>query len=141
MGQEEQLQQQRREHFFSADFKVADPGPLFPQSWKSSISLACAGNEGATLRARPEYKHQAAAFEQVLRSASPTFDKRMEDGSCFRIYRIGALEVRTARQGAEQEKIGAIFSYTTGSELELAESAVAPKDDDYVVKVTQYIEA
>merc|ERR1719343_1697349 len=99
--QEQQLQQKRREHFFSSDFKAADPGALFPQSWKSSISLACAGSEGAALCARPEYKHQAAAFEQVLRSASPTFDKHLEDGSCFRIYRIGALEVRTTQQSAE----------------------------------------
>merc|ERR1712151_329977 len=94
-----------------------DVGPIFPASWMSSIELAargCLGPAGRAqkghLQARPDYKAKAAAFDRILQSALPIFDKSTEDGLRFRIYNVGSLEVRTMQEYDGGETIGAVFS-------------------------------
>merc|ERR1711924_17748 len=79
----EQLQQQRKEHFFSTDFKMDDVGALFPSSWTSQIEIAGERDvnaQGSLLQPRVEYAAQTDMLDGALKTASPMFDKSTEDG-------------------------------------------------------------
>merc|ERR1712125_206867 len=45
-----------------------------------------------------------------LRKAQPIFNNCTEEGTRFRIYRVGSLEVRTTQDVGADEEIGAVFS-------------------------------
>merc|ERR1711924_31530 len=81
--EEEQVQQQRKEHFFSTDFKMDDVGALFPSSWTSQIEIAGERDvnaQGSLLQPRVEYAAQTDMLDGALKTASPMFDKSTEDG-------------------------------------------------------------
>mmetsp|Transcript_55096 Transcript_55096/g.172754 ORF Transcript_55096/g.172754 Transcript_55096/m.172754 type:complete len:565 (+) Transcript_55096:1-1695(+) len=122
--------QSRKDHFLSVGFSAATPGPLFPASW---ASLEAKAPQPAQLRPRSDYKAAARVFEQVMKSATPAFDKTTEDGERFRIYRFGGVEVRTTQERNGRELIGQIFSACTQKEEVVAER-------DLVVKATEYVE-
>eukprot|EP00747_Dinoflagellata_sp_TGD_P191486 gnl/TRDRNA2_/TRDRNA2_54938_c0_seq1.p1 gnl/TRDRNA2_/TRDRNA2_54938_c0~~gnl/TRDRNA2_/TRDRNA2_54938_c0_seq1.p1 ORF type:complete len:998 (+),score=249.98 gnl/TRDRNA2_/TRDRNA2_54938_c0_seq1:81-3074(+) len=133
--QEDLVRQQRIENFLREDFVMSRPGPLFPSSWTSSIEIAQA--QAASLQARPDYKSEAAAFEHILTTTAPLFDKCTEDGLRFRIYKCGSLEVRTTQAYESKETIGMVFSMRSSTHTS---TEGAPKDHDKVVKVTEYVE-
>jgi hypothetical protein len=140
--QEESLRHMRTEQFFSTDFVMGDPGPLFPHSWTPSLAVArgrTAIPEGlphGTLQECPEYKAQA---QQVLEKATPIFDKTTEEGLRFRIYRQGSIEIRTTQKPREAEVIGVVFSIRNQhSHLSLKKQALA--EGDAISKVTEYVE-
>merc|ERR1719326_1882129 len=106
--EEESVREQRKEQFFSKNFVISDPGSVFPASWTSSLAVSRgrgvrvsnldARPRGALID-RPEYKdHAAELLESNLKSSAPVFDKSTEEGLCFRIYRLGSLEVRTTQE-------------------------------------------
>jgi len=135
---EDSVQQRRAEHFFSSRFSVADPGPLFPCSWRSSYEIRTRADgpaAGSHLQPRPEYVAQASMFDRVLATATPVFDKRTEEGLRFRTYKFGSLDVRTTQEHDGLEVVGAVFSVRAPVEA-LSRRAEATEK---VVKVTEYI--
>jgi len=144
--EEETIRQHRKDLFVSSSFSMDDAGPLFPASWTSKIELAARGSLGpagrpknAVLQARPDYT--AAAFDQVLQSALPMFDKSTEDGLRFRIYSVGSLEVRTMQEHDGEETVGAVFSVHAPSEHPATAKKDQPLQESHkIVKVTEYVE-
>merc|ERR1712039_398963 len=117
-------------------------GPLFPHSWRSSIDLVRApGAWSASLQPRSDFKAEASALQEILKSSSPAFDKRTEDGVHFRVYRVGSLEVRTTQENDGLEIIAAVLSTTaTPQASEQNKPGRAVQETDKVVKVTEYVE-
>lgn len=137
--EEEAVQQKRKGHFLSKEFDMKEPGPLFPLAWTSSVELSCdkAVKQSSLLHDRPDYKAQAHIFDQALKSAVPVFDKTAEDGTRFRIYRFGSLEVRTTQQYNAEESVGIVFSSRVPGESTKRPSV---NDSDKLAKVTEYVE-
>jgi hypothetical protein len=151
VAEEESVKQRRKAHFLSAAFSEQNAGKLFPAFWTDSIAISTAVEVNA-LSPRPDYKAKAHMFEDVLKSSVPGFDKSTEEGSRFRIYRCGNLEVRTLQEHGKGEEVGAVFSSPAltaappGAEAE-AEAPVASRrgnwsqrDGEKIVKVTLYVE-
>jgi len=144
---EDQVRQQRKEAFCNKEFAMSNPGRLFPSSWTSEFELACdqmpiRGVEGRPITAlteRFEYcGHAIDLLQGALKTIAPEFDKSAEDGVCFRIYRLGTLEVRTMQEPDCEETVGIIFSLRdcgadTGSIQQLQTRA-------RIRKVTEYVE-
>lgn len=109
---EQAVQQKRKEHFFSTEFAIDKAGPLFSSSWTSSFQVTSAQLEAKlpTLQARPEYLAEAGVLREALASSAAIFDKQAEDGTRFRIYRLGGLEVRSVQELEGEETIGMVFS-------------------------------
>jgi len=140
--EEEQIvRRQRKDHFCSRSFQMDRPGPLFPSKWVSSVEIlqSKAGEKHApALHARPDWKTQKHAFEQAMEGVVPMFDQSTEDGTCFRIYRIGSIEIRTTQEQGGMESIGAVFSsQVSTSHMRAQETA---KDQKRLMKVTEYVE-
>jgi len=147
--EEEKVRQRRKDHFFSKDFSLDCPGPLFPASWAPSFEIAhgrvphvSEGRRQGALRPRPEFKGQAAMLLlHVLKTAEPNFDRITEEGLRFLIYQLGNLEVRTTQDFNGEETIGAVFSTCTP---ELAcEGGLQGKciqDQERIMKATEYVE-
>jgi len=110
--EEKAVRQSRKHHFFSDRFESDDAGPCFPSSWASAVKIARTHTPGEARmwRPRPEYKAEAAVLKRVLKSAAPTFDRTAEDGTRFRMYRVGVVEVRTTQEDGAEEEVGAVFS-------------------------------
>jgi hypothetical protein len=108
---EDMVREERTEHFLSSGFSAEAPGSLFPSSWQASFQLA-QEKKGAALKSRPEFLSAQAPLREALREAGePCFDKCTEEGSRFRIYRVGGLELRTISETRDaEEAVGAVFS-------------------------------
>lgn len=139
---EEQVREQRKDHFFSGEFVIGEPGPLFPHSWTPSLEVARGrvptGESRGALRARPEYVHQLAILF-MLKVSVPVFDKATEEGLRFRIYRFGSLEVRTTQEHGGEEVVGAVFSVRTQVPSTDARAS-GIEDDERIARATQYVE-
>merc|ERR1712151_355130 len=84
---------------------------------------------------------QSGAIKHFLTSAEPAFDKTTEDGTRFRIYRIGSLEVRTTQEFSHEEFIGAVFSLRTPQQASMEDrQGQSANEQEQVVKATEYIE-
>lgn len=138
---EENCQRQRKLRFLSSSFSAADPGPLFPASWKPSVEIQAESVDIAQnhLRARPEYKACSQKFDHVLKSVMPTFDRCTEEAVRFRIYHIGSLEVRTTQEPQGKETIGAVFSMD-GHDQKIHNSAKTIEEHEKIEKVIEYVE-
>mmetsp|Transcript_47162 Transcript_47162/g.74540 ORF Transcript_47162/g.74540 Transcript_47162/m.74540 type:complete len:1086 (-) Transcript_47162:73-3330(-) len=152
VNEEESLRQQRRNAFLSEKFKVSSPGQVFPASWTPSVRALANGepirslDNQHELQARPEFKELAAELlETMLKTTSPIFDRSTEEDCRFRIYRVGSLEVRTVKEPASPEIVGAVFSLRRPTlPLKKKESSQCPHDGvletDKIVKAAQYVE-
>jgi len=143
LKEEQGVQQQRRKHFFSKGFDVEGAGRLFPASWTSTFGIARGEasqkpSAGTLKIGRSPCKEEMAKLERALKSATPVFDKSTEDGVRFRIYEVGSLEVRTIQDQGGKEVVGQVFSSRIHT---AAGTAGSIKDDDRVVKVTEYVES
>jgi hypothetical protein len=106
--EEETIRTKRQQVFLSEDFEINAPGAMFPHSWTPSIEISDAMKAAhIDMKPCPEKKEQAAA---LLEYAVPVFDKTTEDGTRFRIYNSGSLEVRTVQMFNGPETVGAAFS-------------------------------
>jgi len=143
---EEAIQHQRRAQFLSPDFNTDKPGPLFPPSWAASFTLAKAlecrevSQKDWLLQPRPEYMAEVQRFKHVLEARVPGLDKRTEDGTRFRVYDVGSLQVRTIQEHDGEEAIGAFFSSQASSQAFTGEDYRRVSNSERVVRVTQYVE-
>lgn len=107
---EESVRARRKEAFLSTDFVMSDPGASFPLSWKPSFELAAEQGPQGVPKPCPEYLTQESTLKQLLKDTVPVFDKSTEEGTRFRIYKAGNLEVRTTQDFEGNEVMGAVFS-------------------------------
>merc|ERR1712008_53976 len=139
--EEQGVRRQRRDHFCSRAFQMDSPGPLFPLTWVSSVEILrneTKAKHAPALDPLPDRKAHAHAFEQALESMVPVFDRSTEDGTYFRIYRIGSIEVRTTQNQGGVEAIVAVFSsQASTSRVRPQETA---KNQERLMKVTEYVE-
>jgi len=90
------------------------------------------------LHPRPDYQAEAGVLENILKAASPVFDKSTEDGMRYRIYSIGSLQVRTTQEHDGEEHVVAVFSVRLSSAARTLERHVEPCEK--IVKVSEYVE-
>lgn len=99
-----EVQEQRKEHFLSQDFVAENVGPLFPSSWAFSAAVPHAA----------DHRKRVPSSERVevkeLKRAAVVFDRTSEDGTHFRAYKLGSLEVRSTQERRGEEVIGAVFA-------------------------------
>merc|ERR1719499_1172191 len=99
------------DHFLSTNFSAGDAGALFPSSWTSQLQIAKGGMQAVELlNARPELLAEKSAIEEIKQSAAMAFEKSTEDGTSFRIYRKGLLELRTTEPIDGEETVRAVFA-------------------------------
>jgi len=148
MKEEAAMREQRMHHFFSKQFVVSDPGPLFPSSWKDLIEIERAQASGkvvgapveSILHERSDYKAEAHMFDHLLKSATPVFDKTSEDGIRFRVYKVGILEVRTTQKPTADEVVGVVFSIRPSTQpLGQGQQCPVLKDHERISKATVYV--
>jgi len=149
--EENEVQMRRREMFFSKRFQEKTPGHPFPSSWTSNFDIARGASSattknaegihsGAALHLRQDYKSESGYVAKVLKGVVPVFDELTEDGTRFRIYRIGNLEVRTTQEEGASEFVGVIFSVGDRAPRSGFPVPVRKLDDERIVKVTEYVE-
>mmetsp|Transcript_39185 Transcript_39185/g.80149 ORF Transcript_39185/g.80149 Transcript_39185/m.80149 type:complete len:995 (-) Transcript_39185:151-3135(-) len=117
VNEEKLLFERRQMHFFDKAFQVGNAGAEFPRSWTSRIQLEKDGTKTdvsnkkmGLIKVDFDDTFAMVLTHDILPTAAPEFKKQTEDGSTFRIYQIGSLEVRTTQLKFGQEKVGAIFS-------------------------------
>jgi len=139
--EEEQVREQRREHFLSKDFSVSEPGPLFPSSWAPPFEVSRRGLLSAPCSLRKCQGHPPMTLED-LASALQLFDRTAEDGTRFRIYKHGDFEVRTLKEERGQEVVGVVFATSDSVESSVKGATPEPcvRDDDAIVKATEYVQ-
>lgn len=152
--EEKVCRERRRRHFCDRAFSVEDPGPLFPATWKASFEISRvqrprvsheSHRRNSVWHERPDYMCQAALLESVVQTAAPELDKRTEDGSRFRIYKFGDLEIRTVQERDAAEVVGAVFStHPVPHPREVCSGATTSEDcavdDVCVVRAIEYVE-
>ena len=52
----------------------------------------------------------SALCEEVIPNATAEFQQVAEDGTTFRIYKLGSLEVRTIQEASKEEQVHQVFS-------------------------------
>jgi len=142
---EETVRQLRKDVFCSQEFLMAEPGSLFPHSWRPAFEITHGRKSPqppedqprVALHARPEYKEQTTLLAHVLKTSSPIFDNSTEEGLRFRIYRIGSLQVRTTQEPEGPEIVGAVFS-TQDKSSKSGTSAMM--EQETIIKVTECVE-
>jgi hypothetical protein len=139
---EQYFRQQRASHFCSADFSKSSPGFLFPRTWICSVEVSNGpwpeeGLRSSKLHAVQDHTLSTSALKLI----TPTFDKYADDGTRFRIYTVGSLEVRTVQEHDSAEVIGAVFS-KGGVKQSPVDNAVAWQmhKENRVAKVVFYVE-
>lgn len=143
---EDEVREDRKQAFFSPYFMMENPGVLFPHSWTPSCGisrdteLALEGWLNGSLTPRPEYKAHASFLLEHLKDVTPVFDKKAEDGACFRIYRLGSLEVRTTQMLECNEVIGAVFSMRKRSAETIDSQLESIGEGEQVTKANEYVE-
>lgn len=100
------------------------------------------GRPLSSLVERPEY--QAAATE-ILRVflcfVAPVFDRSTEEGLRFRIYRRGALEVRTTQVSNGEERVGIIYSVCDAQAGIGIISTTEIAGQERIVKASEHVES
>jgi len=127
IAEEDAVRRERVEVFCSKGFAVGSAGALFPPSWMSTAKV-----DDWEAPRQLEVLYCDEADPEILRSAKPLFDKGTEDGLRFRIYREGALEVRTVQAEGGPEDIVAVFSTRPHIPTSIP-------GDEPIVKVRQYV--
>jgi len=141
VGEEASVLRRRTEHFAGKGFAASAPGALFPSSWTPSLAIMRgrkpedAAPGSSLLTPCSGWEAEAAALRPILRSAIPTFDKCTEDGTRFRIYRVGSFELRTTQRPGGEEAVGAVFSVFAPA----GEGAAVPASEK-IVQVVEYVE-
>jgi len=122
---------------------------LFPSSWTDAFEIK-RGRAPATLpaelhisnllHARAEYKAQVEVLKKALKGVVPIFERSTEDGTRFRIYRLGSLELRTSQDYAENETVCAVYSVLAPRMDKGGRYGCIVKEQERVIKVTEYVE-
>mmetsp|Transcript_46664 Transcript_46664/g.107837 ORF Transcript_46664/g.107837 Transcript_46664/m.107837 type:complete len:877 (+) Transcript_46664:102-2732(+) len=149
ISEEEHVQRQRQKHFLSKEFIMSRPGPLFPRSWVTlprvaadarehvrSLSATFQEGEGA-LHERQDYLPQAA---RLSKCAKLVFDGCTEEGTRFRIYRTGSLELRSTQEIHGEEIPGVVFSRFAALHTQPKCLNAKGMEEEEILKVKQYVE-
>jgi hypothetical protein len=113
VDEEDAVREKRIAHFLSTSFIEGNAGEMFPSSWTDKVGLLSddASATSANLYAREDFLDEAAALRNIIASAAkPAFEQSTEDGTAFRIYKKGSIEVRTIQEHDGEETIGMVFS-------------------------------
>lgn len=111
LRKEEEILAARTHRFLSPNFEEFMPDSVFPPSWIPPMEVLKAIGETLTEVKWETISSQSVApsLDRVIKSTAPDFDKFSEDGARFRIYRVGAYEVRTIQYQGKTERKAAIF--------------------------------
>jgi len=147
--EEDLLRQKRKALFCDAAFIPEDPGSAFPRSWTSNFQLHQEGlSTGLVKKAlksglvqlTSNVEFQRLVAKEVLPDTAPVFEKSAEDGTVFRIYRFGTLEVRTMQESTGNENVMAMFSMRPTS-WTAKKGGKEAADSEKVVQAKMYVEA
>merc|ERR1712050_486666 len=105
---EDKVRLDRVEKFLSPEFKKGEYDALFPPSW-ASVQIMDAEAK-AELHERVDYLAEADELSSIVESLAASFEKSTEDGSIFRIYEKGTLEIRTVQEHECEEVVGVVYS-------------------------------
>lgn len=134
------FRQRRIDEFLSATFSRNAPSKEFPRSWASSVRVVNSQKplKNGQLRACADHKISVS----TLKAIAPVFDNRTEDGTRFRIYTLGTLEVRTLQEYDGVEVIGAVFSHRAPSRQSINQAirTWGSKEDARIAKIILYVE-
>lgn len=142
LKREREVRTKRKAHFTSTTFAMASPGSLFPAAWNPNFQIA----RGQTPKSTPpqaeltvcDFKSKVEQVKEALRSATPVFEQGVEDGSLYRIYRLGSLEVRSIQEHNAEEEVVAVFTLQGSTTLD--EELKEASKDEKVDKVLLYVE-
>lgn len=135
------LRRRRVESFASSTFDENLPGSLFPTSWTPTFQVSTGTGRRGVLMSRDEFRSEEGVriIRDALSRIAPAFDRTAEDGTRFRIYRLGSTEVRTTQQHDEKEEILAVFAIKA-VQSRSGNVGNRPVQSEKIVKVTEYIE-
>lgn len=151
VNEEKSLLKKRKLAFCDRSFLPSHAGPEFPRSWTSGFKLENGFSPAVLMKLKSsmvqlqvDANFEQTLFSDVLPSAAPEFQKSTEDGTVFRIYRLGSLEVRTIQEPEGNEQIGVVFS-SRAPTWDLASGKSRPgkpiRDDEKIVRGSIYVEA
>jgi len=139
----------RKSLFFDRSFAVGHAGPEFPSSWTAQFQVAQPSHSMASQEAlktslvqlQVDDTFQQNLMEDILPGIAPEFKKATEDGTIFRIYRLGSLEVRTFQEPDLAETIGVVFLNKAPKwSLHPATGVSAGHHGEKIVKAKLYLE-
>ncbi|CAJ1399897.1 unnamed protein product [Effrenium voratum] len=145
VNDEKLLFDRRKMYFFDKGFKAGDAGSEFPRSWTSRFQIekdgrAPVSNKAGLFKVDVDEAFSESLLSDVLPTAAPEFNQKTEDGSTFRIYKIGSLEVRTVQEQGKPEQVGVVFS-SRAPTWDLKSKKVELKDEEKLQQCQVYIEA
>ena len=149
--EEKSLLERRKLIFFDRGFKVGNPGTDFPRSWTSRFQIEKDGvapksevsNKSGWSKVDFDDAFRKVLLSDILPTAAPEFKQTTEDGTVFRIYQIGSLEVRTTQENFGEEHVGVLFSKSAPT-WNLASKAKSPQvvsDNEKIQDCKVYLEA
>eukprot|EP00930_Biecheleria_cincta_P043409 TRINITY_DN2980_c0_g1_i1.p1 TRINITY_DN2980_c0_g1~~TRINITY_DN2980_c0_g1_i1.p1 ORF type:complete len:1004 (-),score=206.03 TRINITY_DN2980_c0_g1_i1:259-3243(-) len=150
VNEEQMLLSTRKTLFFGRSFVAGEPRMEFPRSWANQFQIAQPNLSNATqaaLRSRLVPLQVDEAFQQsllkdILPVTLPEFEKATEDGTVFRIYRLGSLELRTVQEPGLPETLGVAFSDRKPAwSLKSANSPGHVGGEEKIAKGKLYLEA
>eukprot|EP00930_Biecheleria_cincta_P018205 TRINITY_DN14262_c0_g1_i1.p1 TRINITY_DN14262_c0_g1~~TRINITY_DN14262_c0_g1_i1.p1 ORF type:complete len:1026 (+),score=214.71 TRINITY_DN14262_c0_g1_i1:23-3100(+) len=150
VNEETMLLKRRKGMFAGKGFSVDNAGATFPSSWTSGFQIerdghskkATAAGKHGFVQVQVDAAFQKTLLDDVLPVAAPEFQKATEDGTLFRMYCIGSLEVRTTEELGGKESVEAVFSRSMPAwQLSSGEKAKEFREEEVVLKAKIYIEA
>lgn len=146
--EENSLLERRKLHFCDKAFKVGNAGHDFPRSWTSRFQIEKDGlapkteasNKTGLVKVEIDKAYSASLVRDVLSTAAPEFQEKTEDGTCFRIYKIGSLEIRTTQERFAEEQIGVVYS-SRAPTWNLAATSQELSEREKVVECKVFLEA
>lgn len=146
--EENSLLERRKLHFCDKAFKVGNAGHDFPRSWTSRFQIEKDGlapkteasNKTGLVKVEIDKAYSASLVRDVLPTAAPEFQEKTEDGTCFRIYKIGSLEIRTTQERFAEEQIGVVYS-SRAPTWNLAATSQELSEREKVVECKVFLEA
>ncbi|CAJ1440152.1 unnamed protein product, partial [Effrenium voratum] len=135
--EEKSLLERRKLRFCDKGFIVGNAGQDFPRSWTSRFQIEKDGHAAkpgvsptGLNKVEVDSTFAAKLVNEVLPAAAPEFQKSTEDGTIFRIYHIGSLEIRTTQEKDKEEKVGVVYSgKAAGTSLVMSSSADLPEHE------------
>lgn len=99
-----------------------------------------ASNKTGLVKVEIDKAYSASLVRDVLPTAAPEFQEKTEDGTCFRIYKIGSLEIRTTQERFAEEQIGVVYS-SRAPTWNLAATSQELSEREKVVECKVFLEA
>lgn len=144
VGEERLLLQKRKSCFFDRSFVPGQASMEFPRSWANQFQVDQPSQalKSRLVELQVDENFQQSLVKDILPSAAPEFENATEDGTLFRIYRLGSLEVRTVTEPGLSEVVGAVLSASTPAwNLQQSRAVSTLSSEDKIAKAKLYTEA